>query len=141
MTYPADASARSSNPALVMTLMMMLTIVPLAQAQPRVPDDTVVRTSAPDPEIKDGPEDRFRSRVREEVADWRLKMKAFDEKTEARSQRHIDAAERRLRAAWDETEVEARNVQTATARNWARTKRAYEVASHRMAVAWDKASF
>ena len=66
-------------------------------------------------------------------------MQAFDEKTEAQSRRHINSAETWLRAAWDDTEVEARDVQTATVRDWARTRRAYEAASHRMAVAWDKA--
>ena len=73
------------------------------------------------------------------MAEWRRKMQAFDEKTEAQARHHMNSAETRLRAAWDDTEVKARNVQTATAWEWERTKRAYEAASHRMAVAWDKA--
>ncbi len=136
MTRPSSTTFRGADPALTMTLLMMLTIVPQARAQPQLPSGTVVQTSLP--ERQAGSEDSFRLRVRDEIADWRRKMQAFDEKTEAHSQRRIDAAETRLRAAWDDTEVEARNVQTATERDWTRTKRAYEAASHRMALAWDK---
>jgi len=132
MTRPASTSTHGASPAL-----MMLTVVPQAMARPRLPGDTIIQTSVP--ERQAGPEDTFRLRVRDEMADWRRKMQAFDEKTEAQSQRHINSAEIRLHAAWDDTEVEARNVQTATERDWARTKLAYEAASHRMAVAWEKA--
>lgn len=137
MTRPASTSTHDTNPALTMTLMMMLTVVPQAMAQPRLPDDTVIQTSVP--EHQAGPEDSFRLRVRDEMADWRRKMQAFDEKTEAQTRHHMNSAEIRLRAAWDNTEIEARNVQSATVQDWARTKRAYEAAEHRMAVAWDKA--
>lgn len=137
MTRPASTSTHGANLAPMMTLMMMLTVVPQAMAQPRLPDDTVIQT--PVPEHQAGPEDSFRLRVRGEMAEWRRKMQAFDEKTEAQTRRYTNTAETRLRAAWDDTEVEARNVQNATALEWERTKRAYEAASHRMAVAWDKA--
>jgi hypothetical protein len=138
MTCPSSTSAHGTNPALTMTLMMMMMIVvPQAMAQPRLPDDTVVQTSGP--ERQAAPEDGFRLRVLDEMAEWRRKMQAFDERAETQGRRHIHSAEARLRDAWDDTEVEARNVQTATVRDWARTKRAYEAASHRMAVAWDKA--
>ena len=137
MTRPASTTTHGAIAAVTVTLMMVLFVAPQAMAQPRLPDDTVIQTSVP--ERQDGPEDSFRLRVRDEMAEWRRKMQAFDEKTEAQSRRHINSAESRLRDAWDDTEVEARNVQTATERDWARTKRAYEAASHRMAVAWDKA--
>lgn len=137
MTRPPSSAPRSIDPALAMALTMMLSVVPLARAQPRPVDDTVVQTSVPERQASS--EDSFRQKVQDEVREWRRKMQVFDERTEAKSQRHIDAAETRLRAAWDDTEVEARNVQTATAREWTGTKRAYEAASHRMAVAWDKA--
>ena len=120
---------------------MLIAAVPHASGQGRQSDDTVIQTSVSG--TPDGPQESYRARVRDEMADWRQKMQAFDEKMETRSKGHIDAAERRLRAAWDDTEVEARNVQTgtatATAKVWERTKRAYEAASHRMAMAWDKA--
>ena len=137
MTRVPNGVRRSIDPALAMALTMMLSVVPLARAQPRPADDTVVQTSVPERQASS--EGSFRLKVRDEVREWRQKMQAFDERTEANSQRHIDAAETRLRAAWDDTEVEARNVQIATERDWARTKLAYEAASHRMAVAWEKA--
>ncbi len=130
-------TAPATMTVVALAAMMTLTIVSHAGGQPRAPDgDTVIQTSAPGPEA--GPQDSFRGRVRDEMADWRRKMQAFDEKMETGGHRHIDAAEKRVRDAWDETEVEARNVQTATALDWTGTKRAYEAASHRMAMAWDK---
>lgn len=117
--------------------LMALSIAPAVAADPRLPDHTIVPTSAPaaPPASPDG----FRQRVRDEMADWRQKMRSFDETVDSRVRHQATAAETRLRAAWDDTEVEARNVQTASAQDWARTKRAYEAASHRMALAWDKA--
>jgi len=141
MTRRKSAPSHSAEPALATALTtaltMMLTNVPLAQTQPRLPGNTVVQTSVP--ERQASTEDSFRLQVRDEVQEWHRQMQAFDEKTKANSQRHISAAEPRLRTAWDETEVEARNVQTATARDWAGTKRAYEAPPHRMALAWDEA--
>lgn len=119
-----------------MTL-MMLTVMPQARAQPKLTDDTVAQTAIP--ERQAGPEDSFRMQVRDKMAEWRRKMRTFDETVETRTQNHANAAEARLRTAWDDTEVEARNVQTAAARDWDRTKRAYEAASHRMAIVWGKA--
>jgi len=135
----ASTSTRPGVPVLVMTLLMMLTVVSQARAQPKLPDDTVVQT--PIPERQAGPEDSFRLRVQNEMMEWRRKMQTFDETMETRTRRHANAAEARLRTAWDDAEVEARNVQTATERDWDRTKRAYEAALHRMAMAWDKARF
>ena len=62
MTRPASTSTHGANPAL-----MMLTVVPQAMAQPRLPDDTVIQTSVP--ERQAGPEDSFRLRVLDEMAD------------------------------------------------------------------------
>jgi hypothetical protein len=145
MSKAGAAIAGPAHPALVMTLLMMLTFVPNARAQPRLPDDTAGQTAGQTarqtvvPERQTGPEDSFRLRVRDEMAEWRRKMRTFDEAVETSTRRHANAAEARLRTAWDDTEVEARNVQAATASDWDRTKRAYEAASHRMALAWDTA--
>ena len=68
MNHSASATNRGADSALTMTLMMMLTVVPQAMAQPRLPDDTVViQTSVP--ERQAGPEDSFRLRVLDEMAD------------------------------------------------------------------------
>jgi predicted membrane-bound mannosyltransferase len=143
MTRLARVSMLRSNAARVTTLtvaaltaMTMLSAVPHALGQPRSPDDEVIQTSATNRQTS--PQDSFRLRARDEMADWRLKMRAFDEKVDAGSQRHVDAAETRLPLAWDDTEVEARNVQSASAQDWARTKLAYEAASHRMTMAWER---
>ena len=137
MTYLAAGPARRTNAALVMTLMMTLTIVPQAQGQPPLPDDTAVQTAVPERQSR--PQDSVRLKVQDEMADWRRKMQTFDDTMETSTRRHSTIAEARLRDAWNDTEIEARNVQAATARDWDRTKRAYDAASHRMAVAWDKA--
>ena len=80
----------------------------------------------------------FRARVLAEVEDWRVKMHGFDETMEARGKHQANAAEARLRTAWDDTEAQARYVQAATAPDWDRAKQAYRAASHRMALAWAK---
>ena len=67
MNHSASATNRGADSALTMTLMMMLTVVPQAMAQPRLPDDTVIQTSVP--ERQAGPEDSFRLRVLDEMAD------------------------------------------------------------------------
>ncbi len=125
--------------------MMMIAAVPHATGQTRSSNDGSSRPETPamvvGPAVgaTPGPEEAFRSRMHDEMAEWRRKMQAFDAKLETRGRRRLDAAETRLRTAWDDTEVEARNVETATDREWARTRRAYERAAHRMAAAWDKA--
>ena len=126
-----------TTPAIVaLAAMTVLGVVPHAFGQPGSTDDTVIQTSATAPQTN--PQDSYRQRVRDERADWRLKMRALDDKVETGSQRHIDVAETRLRNAWDDTEVEARNLQAATDHDWVRTKQAYEAAAHRMAMAWDR---
>lgn len=81
----------------------------------------------------------FRSRVRDEMADWKLKMHTFNERTEARGKHQTSAAEAALRRAWDKTAVTARNVQAASARDWERVKKSYETALNEMKNAWDRA--
>lgn len=136
-TLSRDAASATALTVVALAAMMMLTMVSHAGGQTRPPgDDTVSQNSAPGSEA--GPQGSFRVRVRDEMADWRRKMQAFDERMATSGHRHMDAAEKRLRDAWDDAEVEARNVQAATALDWARTKRAYEAAAHRMAMAWEK---
>ena len=108
-----------------------------AMAQPGPPGETATQSAIP--ESKAGPQDAFRSQVQDEMAEWRRRMQSFDEAVAARGRHTVDASEIRLRAAWDDTELEARHVQAGAARDWLRTKQAYEAASRRMAVAWDKA--
>lgn len=108
-----------------------------AMAQPGPPGETATQSAIP--ELKAGPQDAFRSQVQDEMAEWRRRMQSFDEAVAARGRHTVDASEIRLRAAWDDTELEARHVQAGAARDWLRTKQAYEAASRRMAVAWDKA--
>ena len=128
--------------ALTMAAAISLVLIAAAQpasGQPRAASGTndlpVVTVPAP---VPSDAHETFRSRVRDEMADWRRKMQAFDDDTEAHGKRVTKAAETRLRSAWDDTEVEARNLEVATARDWDRTKRSFEAASHRMAAAWDK---
>jgi len=126
-----------------------------AMAEGRSPDETVIETStqdaihlAPpaaaqqDPQpATGGPADTYsayRGRVTTEMADWRRRMQSFDTRVAAGSTRPAQVAQARLRSAWDAIEVEARNVQTASARDWDRTKKAYQTASLRMTAAWDK---
>ena len=108
-----------------------------AMAQPGPPGETATQSAIP--ELKAGPQDAFRSQVQDEMAEWRRRMQSFDEAVAARGRHTVDASEIRLRAAWDDTELQARHVQAGAARDWLRTKQAYEAASRRMAVAWDKA--
>ena len=130
---------------LKMTLAAAIGLVLIAAAQPATgqppvasgtPNEKPVAT-APVPAPFDAHE-TYRSRVRDELAEWRRKMQAFDEKMEAQGKRVAKATETQLRSAWDDIEVEARNVQEATARGWDRTKRSFEAASHRMAAAWER---
>ena len=143
MTRPARAGLHPGEAGpKVFGVMGLATIIILAAmqhaaAQPGSPGETATQSAIP--ELKAGPQDTFRSRVQDEMAEWRRRMQAFDEAIAARGRRTVDASETRLRAAWDDTELEARRVQAAAARDWLRTKQAYEAASRRLAVAWDKA--
>ncbi len=107
----------------------------MAQTGP-VRDDAVIQTSAS--VVASNPQETYRARVRAELIEWRRKMQTFDQKVETGSERRLDAAEVRLRAAWDDVEVEGRNVDSASARGWGQAKAAYERAARRMASAWDK---
>ena len=143
MTHPARARPPPgiSRPKMfgVMGLATIVVVAAMqhAMAQPGSPGETVTQSAIP--ELKAGPQDTFRSQVQDEMAEWRRRMQSFDEAAAARGRRTVDASEIRLRAAWDDTELEARHVQAAAARDWLRTKQAYEAASRRMTVAWDKA--
>jgi hypothetical protein len=119
-----------------LTSALMLAGPAPAAGQGSASDDEVIQTSI----TRDaaGPQDTYRSRVRGEMAEWRRKMQAFEDRSETNGKRRAEAAEIRLRAAWNDTEVEARHVQVATARGWERATRSYEAASRRMAAAWDK---
>ena len=144
----ASQTLRQAGPAqmvmLAMTMAAAIGLVLIAAAQPaagqpRAASGTnelaVVTIPAP---VPSDAHETFRSRVRDEMADWRRKMQAFDDNTEAHGKRVTKAAETRLRSAWDDTEVEARNLEVATTRDWDRTKRSFEAASHQIAAAWDK---
>ncbi len=143
MTHPARARPPPgiSRPKMfgVMGLATIVVVAAMqhAMAQPGSPGETATQSAIP--ESKAGPQDTFRSQVQDEMAEWRRRMQSFDEAAAARGRRTVDASEIRLRAAWDDTELEARHVQAAAARDWLRTKQAYEAASRRMTVAWDKA--
>jgi hypothetical protein len=115
---------------------MLLAINPSAAAQPPPVDQAVIQTSASG-EVADTQE-TYRSRVRDEMAEWRLKMQAFDNKTEASGKRQASAAETKLRSAWDSTEVEARNLQAASGHDWERAKKSYETAAAALRTAWGK---
>ena len=80
----------------------------------------------------------FRARVRNELADWQIKMDAFEKRAGASGETHADKAEERLRKAWNRAEVEGGKVQTATAQDWDGVKASYQTASHKLAVAWGK---
>ena len=143
MTHPARARPPPgiSRPKMfgVMGLATIVVVAAMqhAMAQPGSPGETATQSAIP--ELKAGPKDTFRSQVQDEMAEWRRRMQSFDEAVAARGRHTVDASEIRLRAAWDDTELEARHVQAAAARDWLRTKQAYEAASRRMTVAWDKA--
>lgn len=143
MTHPARARPPPviSRPKMfgVMGLATIVVVAAMqhAMAQPGSPGETATQSAIP--ESKAGPQDTFRSQVQDEMAEWRRRMQSFDDAAAARGRRTVDASEIRLRAAWDDTELEARHVQAAAARDWLRTKQAYEAASRRMTVAWDKA--
>ena len=139
MTHPARARPPPgiSRPKMFGVMGLATIVVVAAMAQPGSPGETATQSAIP--ELKAGPQDTFRSQVQDEMAEWRRRMQSFDEAAAARGRRTVDASEIRLRAAWDDTELEARHVQAAAARDWLRTKQAYEAASRRMTVAWDKA--
>lgn len=146
-------------PGLLLPGLLLASAVTPAMAEGRSPDETVIETStqdgirlsppgtaqqAPRPEADHatggpaGTTGAYRAHVATEMADWRRRMQSFDARVAAGSTRHAKAAEARLRSAWDAIEVEARHVQTASARDWDRTKKAYQTASLRMTAAWDK---
>ena len=83
-------------------------------------------------------QETFRARVRNELAEWRVKMQGFNKRTQADGKRHADAAETRLRKAWNKTKVEASRVQSATERDWEGVKASYDTAARELAAAWDK---
>ena len=122
-----------------MGILLMAAAQPAA-GQPRPASDTQAeKPSAPHPAaVPSDAHETYRSRVRDEMAEWRRKMETLDGKAQEGGTRVATAAETRLRAAWDDTEVEARKVDVATARDWDRTKRTFEAASRRMAEAWDR---
>lgn len=115
---------------------ILLAMSPSAVAQLRPAEQPVIQTTAPGE--SGSTQETYRARVRDEMAEWRAKMRAFDIKAEANGKRQASAAEARLHSAWRSTAIEARNLQATTGRGWEHAKKSYETASAELRTAWSK---
>ena len=80
----------------------------------------------------------YLQRAEVEMDGWRLKLHGMEDKAEATGQVAATASEADLRVAWNRTEVDARNLRTATAAGWEEAKSSFEQASRDLQHAWDK---
>ena len=80
----------------------------------------------------------YLQRAEVEMDGWRLKLHGMEDKAEATGQVTATASEADLRVAWNRTEVDARNLRTATAAGWEEAKSSFEQASRDLQHAWDK---
>ena len=80
----------------------------------------------------------YLQRVQVEMDGWRMKLHGMTDKAEATGQVDATEAEANLRLAWDRTEVQARNLQTATAAGWESAKSSFEQSSLDLSHAWSK---
>ena len=80
----------------------------------------------------------YLQRAEAEMDGWRLKLHGMEDKAEATGQVAATAAEADLRTAWNRTEVDARNLRTATATGWEDAKSSFEQASRDLQHAWAK---
>jgi hypothetical protein len=134
----ADQGGTEDLPVLSFLVLagILLAMSPSAAAQSRLTGQPVIETIAPGE--TGSTQETYRARVRDEMAEWRAKMQAFDIQAEASGKRQAIAAEVGLHSAWHSTEIEARNLQAATELNWEHTKKSYETASAGLRTAWNR---
>ena len=80
----------------------------------------------------------YLQRAEVEMDGWRLKLHGMEDKAEATGQEAATASEADLRATWNRTEVNARDLRTATSAGWEEAKSSFEQASRDLQHAWDK---
>jgi hypothetical protein len=77
-------------------------------------------------------------RMRSEMAEWRMKMHATGERTEAEAHDASADAKAHLDRTWSATERASRKLQAESAEGWDKTKTAYERSTAQLRVQWHK---
>lgn len=77
-------------------------------------------------------------KVRNEMAEWRKKMHAAGERTEAEAQEASADAKAHLDRTWTATERASRRLQAESAEGWDKTKTAYERSTAELRTQWHK---
>ena len=127
MARTGAAALRPAAAALMLSVLMAAGALSAA-GQPAAPAGV---SAAPD-------RTTYLKRAEAEMDGWRLKLHGMEDKAEATGQVTATAAEADLRAAWDRTEVDVRNLRAATAAGWDDAKSSFEQASRELQHAWDK---
>ena len=82
--------------------------------------------------------DAYLQKMRNEMAEWRQKMHAAGEWTEAEAQQASADTKAHLDRTWTATERAWRKLQSESAEGWDKTKRAYERSTAELRAQWHK---
>jgi hypothetical protein len=82
--------------------------------------------------------DAYLQKMRNEMAEWRNKMHAAGERTEAEAHEASAETKARLNRTWSATERGWRKLQAESAEGWDKTKKAYERSTADLRTQWHK---
>jgi hypothetical protein len=80
----------------------------------------------------------YTQKARDDMQEWQLKLRAFDEKVQAKAVQAHTSTMDDLNKAWTQAEAASRRLETASSEDWENAKTSFKKASHRLDLAWRK---
>jgi hypothetical protein len=80
----------------------------------------------------------YTQKAHDDMQEWQPKLRAFDEKVQAKAVQAHTSTMDDLNKAWTQAEAASRRLETASSEDWENAKTSFKKASHRLDLAWRK---